>query len=101
MDKISGLPIQYRDILNNIKNEQADKKTDDISFKSVINKFITDVDKMQKDSDQAIKDYATGEVTDIHQVMIAVEEANISFQLMMEVRNKLLESYREIMRMQS
>jgi flagellar hook-basal body complex protein FliE len=48
-----------------------------------------------------VKDYASGEMTDIHQVMIAAEEANLSFQLLMEVRNRLVESYREIMRMQS
>ena len=98
MDKIQGLPQQYRDILQNIKD---DKKIEGSSFKDVINKFITDVDKMQKTSDQAVKDYATGEITDIHQVMVAAEEANLSFQLMMEVRNRLVESYREIMRMQA
>jgi flagellar hook-basal body complex protein FliE len=36
----------------------------------------------------------------LHQAVIAMEEANVSFQLMVEVRNKLLESYQEIMRMQ-
>ncbi|MBC8204696.1 flagellar hook-basal body complex protein FliE [bacterium] len=97
MDKITGLSQQYRDIIQGIDN----KKPDDKSFKDVINKFISDVDKMQKISDQAVKDYATGEVSDIHQVMVAAEEANLSFQLMMEVRNRLVESYREIMRMQA
>lgn len=106
MDNISNLSPQYRDIINKIKASKTpeislpDKKEDDASFKTVINKFINDVDQMQKVSDQAVKDYATGEVTDIHQVMVAAEEANLSFQLMMEVRNRLLESYREIMRMQ-
>ena len=107
MTKISGLPPEYREILNNLQQlrpptaSEADQKTEETSFKNVISKFINDVDKMQKTSEQAVKDYAAGEITDIHQVMIAAEEANLSFQLMMEVRNKLLESYREIMRMQS
>ena len=106
MDNISGIPQQYRDLINKIKTDKnlgvalPDKKEDDASFKNVISKFIHDVDKMQKVSDQSVKDFATGEVTDIHQVMVAAEEANLSFQLMMEVRNRLLESYREIMRMQ-
>lgn len=108
MDKLQGLPRQYRELLDSIKsNEGAVKppsqgeKTSETDFKDVIGNFIKDVDKMQKVSDEAIKDYATGEITDIHEVMIAAEEANLSFQLMMEVRNKLVESYREIMRMQS
>jgi len=109
MEKIQGLPRQYRELLEGCKNldQISGKKTDDAeqgeqtSFKDVIANFISDVDKMQKTSDQAVKDYASGEITDIHEVMVAVEEANLSFQLMMEVRNRLIESYREIMRMQS
>ena len=106
MENLSGLSLQYRDIINKIKADKASgitppgKKEDEASFKTVINKFIDDVDQMQKVSDQTVKDFASGEVTDIHQVMVAAEEANLSFQLMMEVRNRLLESYREIMRMQ-
>jgi flagellar hook-basal body complex protein FliE len=42
-----------------------------------------------------------GELENIHQMMLAMEEANTSFQLMMEMRNKILEAYREVMRMQT
>jgi flagellar hook-basal body complex protein FliE len=42
----------------------------------------------------------SGQNVSLHQTMIAMEEASISFQLMVEVRNKLLESYQELMRMQ-
>jgi len=107
MAKITGLPQEYREILKCIKLKHlsqgsgAEKKVDEASFKNILTKFINDVDKIQKASDQTVKDYASGEITDIHQVMIAAEEANLSFQLMMEIRNKLLESYREIMRMQT
>ena len=108
MDKLQGLPRQYREILDSIKSKDENlqppkqgETTSETDFKDVIGTFIKDVDNMQKVSEQAIKDYSTGEITDIHEVMIAAEEANLSFQLMMEVRNKLIESYREIMRMQS
>ncbi len=109
MDKIQGLPRQYREILEGCKKPSADlgkltgkkDQSGEVSFKDVITDFIKDVDKMQKASDKAVKDYASGEITDIHEVMVAAEEANLSFQLMMEVRNKLVESYREIMRMQT
>jgi len=42
----------------------------------------------------------TGQVTEVHDVMIAAKEAQMAFELLLEVRNKLLESYQEIMRMQ-
>ena len=42
----------------------------------------------------------TGEVTEVHDVMIAAKESQLAFELLVEVRNKLLESYQEIMRMQ-
>jgi len=41
-----------------------------------------------------------GETTDVHDVMIATEEAGLAFNLMVEIRNKLVESYQELMRMQ-
>ena len=109
MNNISGLPREYREILQGCQDRVKDssQRTSHIGdpkkaeFKDIIGDFIKDVDKIQKVTEQKIKDYASGEITDIHEVMIAAEEANLSFQLMMEVRNKLLESYRDIMRMQS
>ena len=101
MNKITGLPRQYQEILKGEKTPGQGESAAETSFKDVIGNFIKDVDQMQKNADQAVKDYASGELTDIHHVMKAAEEANLSFQLMMEVRNRLVESYREIMRMQS
>lgn len=43
---------------------------------------------------------ATGEARDLHQVMIKLEESRLSFQLMMQVRNRLLEAYQDVMKMQ-
>jgi flagellar hook-basal body complex protein FliE len=47
-----------------------------------------------------MQDLQSGQNVSLHQTMIAMEEANVSFQLMVEVRNKLVDSYQEIMRMQ-
>ena len=49
---------------------------------------------------EAVSATLSGQNTSLHQTMIAMEEASISFQLMVEVRNKMLESYQELMRMQ-
>lgn len=61
---------------------------------------IASVDKAQKDSDNAVRKLATGEENDIHNTMITMEKAEISFQLMMAVRNKIIAAYETIMRMQ-
>jgi len=73
---------------------------EDGSFASVLKGFINDVNALQLDADKAIEKLNVGEVSDVHQVMIAAEKADIAFRMMMEVRNKLLEAYQEIMRMQ-
>jgi flagellar hook-basal body complex protein FliE len=49
---------------------------------------------------EAVSGLQAGQNVPLHQAVIAMEEANVSFQLMVEVRNKLLESYQELMRMQ-
>lgn len=51
-------------------------------------------------ADQQVQRLATGETDNLHQVMIALEEAKLSLQLMVQVRNKLLEAYQDILRMQ-
>ncbi len=57
------------------------------------------VNKLQLEANQAIQDLATGRRKSLHETMIQVEKAEISFQLMMAVRRKLLAAYQEIMRM--
>jgi flagellar hook-basal body complex protein FliE len=70
------------------------------SFSETISSFIKDVDQLERDAAEAIEKLVTGEATDLHEVMVAVEKAGVSFDLLMEIRNKMLEAYREIMRMQ-
>ena len=49
---------------------------------------------------QAVDALVTGQSTNIHQTMVALQQADVSFQLMMQVRNKLVSAYEEIQRMQ-
>lgn len=73
---------------------------DGASFKDVLGGFLKEVNELQLDVDETIKKFAAGEIADVHQVTIAVEEAGIAFQLMMKIRGKLLKAYEEIMKMQ-
>ena len=68
------------------------------SFLDTLNDAIGEVDKLRKEADLAVEELATGKETDIHNTMIALEKAEISFQLMMNVRNKIVAAYETIMR---
>lgn len=72
----------------------------DGSFSGVLNQMVQDVNAKQGAAGQALQDLQSGQNVSLHQAMISMEEASVSFQLMVEVRNKLLESYQELMRMQ-
>ena len=82
-----------------VKWKQTPEKTAP-SFGAVLKGTIDQVNKVQREADQAIQELATGNEKDIHQTMIALEKATVSFQLMMQVRNKIISAYEEIMRMQ-
>lgn len=70
------------------------------SFSNVIDNAVQEVDGKMKaaESDQA--KVMTGETNNLHQAMISMQEASVAFSLMVEVRNKLVDSYQELMRMQ-
>ncbi|MEI6808163.1 MAG: flagellar hook-basal body complex protein FliE [bacterium] len=82
------------------KSAGSDSKPEG-SFGSLLNGLVDQVDELQKSADTSIKGLVTGEETNIHNVAIKMEEASVAFDLMMQVRNKLLEAYQEISRMQS
>lgn len=67
------------------------------NFKEVLNSALHKVDTMQKTADQLVIDYSAGKVENIHDVMVAMEKANISLNTAVEVRNRLMDGYREIM----
>ncbi len=68
-------------------------------FKDMLAGYMKDVNDMQVKADQSLKKMVAGEITDVHQVMSTVNEANTAFNMMMEIRNKVLEAYNEVMRM--
>ena len=69
-------------------------------FSDTLSSMIEQVDASSKTAAQSVEDIVAGKEGNLHEVMASVEEASLSFQLMLEIRNKLLESYQELMRMQ-
>lgn len=69
------------------------------NFNDMFTGFLKDVNEMQLKADQSIQKMVSGEVKDVHQVMLAVGEAKVAFNLLLEIRNKTMEAYQEVMRM--
>ena len=70
------------------------------SFRKMLQTSIAEVNQLQKAADTSIEQLVAGRSRNLHETMIAMEKADISFRLMMEVRNKIIEAYNEVMRMQ-
>ena len=69
------------------------------SFGKMLARSLDEVNQLKLNADEAINDLAVGKQKDIHQTMIALEKADVAFQLMMQVRNKIVAAYETIMRM--
>lgn len=70
------------------------------SFSDVLRESVDKVNQDQQSADQAIKELVAGRSKNIHETMLAIERADASLKMMMQVRNKILDAYKEIMRMQ-
>jgi len=80
--------------------QSQESKKSGTGFGDVLKDAISTVNELQKQSDQEIQKLMTGESQDLHTTVIAMQKADLSFQMMMQVRNKIVQAYQEIMRMQ-
>ena len=70
------------------------------SFAETLNEAISNVNELQKASDKGMQNLATGRTDNVAEVMIAAEKADIALKLMIQVRNKIIDAYQDIMKMQ-
>ena len=100
MSKINGNIIQNNlraDVLNNASKALDNKSS--VDFSSKIHDAIKEVADSQTKANQITKDYELGKETDLTKVVMQQQVANIAFQLTLNVRNKVLSSYKDIMNM--
>ncbi|NLX71473.1 MAG: flagellar hook-basal body complex protein FliE [Clostridiales bacterium] len=93
-------PIQ---LLHNVPNRLENKKGEDnnaLSFNDILKQALNSVQDLQKANANNNYLLATGEIENLHKIMIDAEKADIALQFSIQVRNKVLEAYQEIMRMQ-
>ena len=71
-----------------------------LSFEETLRRSITEVNSLQEEAGEAVRGLVSGEQTGLHETLLAMEQASLSFRLMMQVRGKIVEAYREVMRTQ-
>ena len=86
--------------LGSLEAKKTGAEEEGASFADTLSESLGKVNDLQKKADKAIEDFATGKTRNIHETMIAVNKADIAFRLTMQVRNKIVEAYQEVMRTQ-
>lgn len=80
-----------------LKQKDSISKTgSSANFADSLKSALNDVNSLQQDSEKSIADLATGQVKDLHQAALAINKAETSMKLMLEIRNKALSAYKEI-----
>lgn len=88
-------------LLNNIGMQSLEKNIDEKkSFSDVISNAINNVNEKQINADNSIESLIKGDDITMHEVMISMQESQLSMQLLIEVRNKMVEAYQEINKIQ-
>jgi flagellar hook-basal body complex protein FliE len=91
IDAISPISLQ-----NGV--EQVANIENGSDFFSILKESLNEVNDIQIKGDEALKNIATGQVKDLHSAAIAIDKAEISMKVMLEVRNKALNAYKEILK---
>jgi flagellar hook-basal body complex protein FliE len=100
VDQIKAITIPTVSFLENAAASHATGGAPSSGFMSTLQQAISKANDIQLEAGQATEALMTGQTQNIHQTMVALQEADVSFQLMMQIRNKLVSAYEEISRMQ-
>lgn len=84
----------------NSQTTKTNNKDDNVDFGTLLSNALDKVNELEMQSNEYKKLLATGDIDNLHDVTIAAEKANIALQLTLSIRNKVVEAYQEIMRMQ-
>ena len=102
MDEVQGSELHIKPVMPNSILPGVAKKVagaPDKSFLGMLNNSIQEINKLQVNANEQVAKLARGEIQDVHQVMIAAQEANLTFSMMMQIRNQIVNAYQEIIKM--
>jgi flagellar hook-basal body complex protein FliE len=80
-------------------SRNVNQKTAGTEFKDTLNTLMSQVNSQVQEADQMTDQFALGKTDSLHEVMVATEKSSISLSFLLQIRNKLLEAYQEVMRM--
>jgi flagellar hook-basal body complex protein FliE len=95
--------VSEKNVIAEMRNQGMETPQADFgvgSFSHLLRKSVEQVNQDQQQADVAIKELISGRSKNIHETMLIIERADTSLKLMTQVRNKILDAYKEIMRMQ-
>lgn len=92
--------LSTADLLKNKSNVNSEVQGGGASFANQLQSALQNVNEIQETSDKAMSDIATGQVKDLHQAALSIDKAEMSMKMMLEVRNKALNAYKELSRTQ-
>ncbi len=98
MAPITSLSIPSMPSLGGITAPGA--STTGSAFQSVLGDAISKVESFQNNADNSVNKFLSGEGEELHKVALATQQADLSFQLFMQVRNKVVTAYNQVMQMQ-
>lgn len=96
MEPLQGISL----VTQNTRPASSDSAKAGQSFGDIISNMVGEVNTRHQEADQAIQQVHAGGERNLHEAMIAMEKADVSLRYMAQVRNKALEAYQEIMRLQ-
>jgi flagellar hook-basal body complex protein FliE len=91
---------KHPDLNKSLSNIPIDTGADKRSFGDFLTDSIGKVNQLQQNANVAIEKLATGESRNLHETLLVVEQADIAFRTMNQIRQKVLDAYKEVMRMQ-
>jgi flagellar hook-basal body complex protein FliE len=100
MDPLNLNPLSPLKPLADLGQTGSEGAAEGPVFSDILKQALQEVDAAQHTAEQEVRNLMTGESTDMHTAILAVQKADVSFQMMMAVRGKLIDAYREVMRMQ-
>ncbi|MCD4651975.1 MAG: flagellar hook-basal body complex protein FliE [Candidatus Cloacimonetes bacterium] len=97
--RVSGLE-QMRQLTEtaSTSSRTLSNRKPEISFGTMMREYLQEANDMQLESDDLIRRTIAGEDIDVHKVMLATEKANITFDMIVQIRNKLLEAFKEVIK---
>ena len=96
-DSLSNI-AESKEMMQNLKS--SDQSSSKSAFIDHLKDSLIDVNRMQVDADKLSVDVASGKSGNLHEAMLAMSQAQLGFNFVVQVRNKALEAYNEVMRMQ-